>query len=371
MEKMTIACPCLFGLESVLSGEVKRMGGEEVTAMDGRVTFRGDWFMVARANLLLRTAERVLVLLGECDVKSFTDLFDGTTALPWENFIGKNDAFPVKGWSLKSTLHSVPDCQAIIKKAVAKRLGGVYRQEWLSETGPELQIQFSIHKDRASLMIDTSGIGLYKRGYRQNANSAPIKETLAAGIVDLARVRGDSKVYDPFCGSGTLLIESALKALRVPSGINRKFAGESYGCIPADAWSQARAEGLGDIQKDAAFRGYGSDIDPEAISLTEHNRAKIGIGNRIIAKQRDIDDFTIPEAGSIVLCNPPYGQRMLEVREAEDIYRRMGRVFRPNEGVSYYIIAAHPEFESLFGRQAAKRRKLYNGMLKCQLYMYF
>lgn len=371
MIELTIACPCLFGLESVLSGEVIRMGGENVNVTDGRVTFTGDWNMVAKANIFLRTAERVLIILGEFDAKTFTELFDGTFELPWEEFIGKTDSFPVKGWSLKSTLRSVPDCQSIIKKAVAKRLGEHYRMSWLDETGPEHQIQFSIHKDRASLMLDTSGTGLYKRGYRQNAVIAPIKETLAAGIVDLARVKADSIVYDPFCGSGTLLIESALKALKVPSGINRKFAAENYGCIPKTAWSDARSQGLDGINKESAFRGYGSDVDIEAVDLTNSNRAKVGVGNRIIAKQRDINDFELPKPGSIVMCNPPYGERMLEQKEAEDIYRRMGKVFVPGEGVSYYIIAAHPEFESIFGRPAKKRRKLYNGMLKCQLFMYF
>jgi putative N6-adenine-specific DNA methylase len=371
MTELNLACPCLFGLESVLSGEIKRMGGRDIQTTDGRVTFKGDWLMLARANLMLRTAERVLILLGEFEARSFTELFDGVYALPWENFIGKTDAFPVKGWSLKSQLHSIPDCQSITKKAIAKRLGQAYGQSWLDETGPELQVQFSILKDKVSLMIDTSGTGLYKRGYRQNAGSAPIKETLAAGIVDLARVKSDSRVYDPFCGSGTLLIEAALKALRIPSGVNRRFAGEHYGCIPAEVWAKARAEGIDGIQREAAFRGYGSDIDPEAIALVEHNRQKVGVGGRISAKLRDIDDFVLPEQGGIVLCNPPYGERMLELKQAEDLYKRMGKVFQPAAGMSYYIIAAHPEFETLFGRKATKRRKLYNGMLKCQLYMYY
>lgn len=371
MIELTLICPCLFGLESVLAGEIRRLGGNDVEAMDGRVSFKGDWLMLAKANLMLRTAERVLILVGEFEARSFTELFDGVNALPWENYIGKTDAFPVKGWSLKSQLYSIPDCQAITKKSIAKRLGSVYNQSWLDESGPELQVQFSIHKDSVSMMIDTSGTGLYKRGYRQNAGSAPIKETLAAGIVDLARVKPDSRVYDPFCGSGTLLIESALKALRIPSGIGRRFAGEDYGCIPADVWAAARAEGIEGIDRDAKFRGYGSDIDPEAISLTEENRQKIGVGGRIAVKLRDIDDFVMPENGGIVLCNPPYGERMLELKEAEELYKRMGKVFLPGAGVSYYIIAAHPEFEALFGRKATKRRKLYNGMLPCQLYMYF
>jgi putative N6-adenine-specific DNA methylase len=229
MEKMvTIACPCLFGLESVLSFEVKKLGGENVVVTDGKVTFDGPLEMVAKANIWLRTAERVCLVLGSFPARSFTELFDQTAQLPWEEYIGREDAFPVKGWSLNSQLHSVPDCQRIIKRAVVRRFEKVYGQTFFAETGSIYQIQFSIHKDQVVLMLDTSGAPLHKRGYRANSNEAPIKETLAAGMVDLARVHSDSIVYDPLCGSGTLVIEAALKALNIAPGIRRRFAAQQW-----------------------------------------------------------------------------------------------------------------------------------------------
>ena len=371
MEKLTICCPCLFGLESVLSGEIRRMGGEEVQVTDGKVTFQGDFSMVIKANIQLRTAERVLIQLGSFPARTFTELFDGTAALPFEDFIGSLDAFPVKGWSLNSQLHSVPDCQSIVKKAVVKRLGSVYHKTWFEETGPVHQIQFSIHKDTAVLMLDTSGQGLHKRGYRANSTLAPIKETLAAGIIDLAHVRRDTLVIDPFCGSGTLLIESALHALRIAPGMRRHFAAEQWGFVPEARWNAAREEAHAGIVRDARFRGIGGDLDPEAVALTLDNARKAGVASRLRVSQADIADFKLPEGPAAVICNPPYGERLLEIRQAEELYRTMGRVFRQREGMSYYIISPHEEFESLFGRKADKRRKLYNGMIKCQLFMYY
>lgn len=232
MNKLKYLCPCLFGLESVLSGEIKRLGGEDVQVSDGKVTFYGDFSLLARANLNLRTAERVLVVLGHFAVQSFEDLFQGVKALPLENFIGEKDRFPVKGWSLNSKLASVPDCQAIIKKAAVERLKEKYGISWFEESGSLFQIQFSILKNEATVMLDTTGAGLHKRGYRRDSNEAPIKETLAAGIIDLARVRPDSIFYDPFCGSGTFLIEAAAKALNIAPGINRRFAAEKWPLIP-------------------------------------------------------------------------------------------------------------------------------------------
>ena len=215
MDKIKFACPCHFGLESVLKFEITKIGGEDITVSDGRITFTGDFSMLARANLCLASAERVLIQIGEFKAVTFEELFQGVKALPFENYIGKDDIFPVKGHSLNSVLHSVPDCQAIIKKAVVEHLKSKYNINWFAETGSMFQIQFSIHNDNVTVYIDTSGAGLHKRGYRRNSNAAPIKETLAAGIIDLAHVRGDSIVYDPFCGSGTLLIEAAYKALNI------------------------------------------------------------------------------------------------------------------------------------------------------------
>ena len=371
MSKLTICCPCLFGLESVLSGEIRRMGGENIVTTDGKVTFEGDFSMVICANIYLRTAERVLIQLGSFPAYTFTDLFDGVAALPLEDFIGSLDAFPVKGWSLNSQLRSVPDCQSIIKKAAVKRLGEVYGKSWFEETGPARQIQFSIHKDQASIYLDTSGQGLHKRGYRRNSTLAPIKETLAAGIIDLAHVRRDDLVIDPFCGSGTFIIEAGLHALKIAPGMRRRFAAEQWGVVPDSQWMQVRQEAREGIYKQAQYRGIGSDIDYEAVQLSADNAQKAGIASRVQFQRRNIAEFEVPEQKATVICNPPYGERLLEIKQAEELYRTMGRVFRRREGVSYYIISPHEEFEKLFGRKADKRRKLYNGMIKCQLFMYF
>lgn len=371
MTKLTICCPCLFGLESVLSGEIKRMGGEEIQAQDGKVLFQGDFSMVIKANLCLRTAERVLIQLGTFPARTFDELFEGTRALPFEEFIGSTDAFPVKGWSLNSQLHSVPQCQRFVKKAVARRLENVHGITWFEESGPIHQVQFSIMKDIASIFLDTSGAGLHKRGYRQQSLLAPIKETLAAGIIDLAHIRRNDLVYDPFCGSGTFLVESALHALNIAPGIRRRFAAEQWDCIDRSLWDEERKAAHSRIFRDSTYRGYGSDLDPEAVELSRDNGYKAGVSARVRFKEADISEFVLPNEKATVLCNPPYGERLLDIQEAENLYRTMGRVFEPGRGVNYYIISPHEEFETFFGRKADKRRKLYNGMIRCQLFMYF
>lgn len=366
-----MCAPCLFGLESVLSGEIKRLGGEDIQTTDGRVSFTGDFALLVKANLWLRTAERVCIVLGTFEARSFTELFDNVAQLPFEEFIGKSDAFPVKGWSLKSGLHSIPDCQSIIKKAAVRRLEKAYGLPWFEETGPVHQIQFSIHKDVVTIMLDTSGAGLHKRGYRKTSTEAPIKETLAAGIVDLAHIRWDGTVVDPMCGSGTLLIEAALKAFNIAPGIRRRFAAESWASVPGELWQAEREAARAVIRRDAGFHGIGADIDALGVGLTAENAGKAGVGKKITASMADIADFKAPEGDFTVLCNPPYGERLLELRAAEELYRTMGRVIPRRPGVNAYIISPHEDFESLFGRRADKRRKLYNGMIKCQLFMYF
>ncbi len=368
---LTISCPCLFGLESILAFEIKKLGGNDVTVNDGRVTFKGDVTTVAKANLWLRTAERVQIVLGSFEAKTFDQLFEGVAALNLEDFIGEDDAFPVKGWSLNSQLHSIPDCQAIIKKAAVKRLSGKYGVGWFEESGDLYQLQFSIHKDIATIMIDTSGAGLHKRGYRRNSNEAPIKETLAAGIVDLARIRSDSVVYDPMCGSGTFLIESAMHAMNIAPGIRRNFTCEDWDMFDNNIFKTARTEAMDSIKRDAAFMAYGADNDEKAVRLTLANAKFAGIPKRIKATKADISDFAVSEPKAVILCNPPYGERMLEIQEAEELYKIMGKTFIPRNGLSYYVISPHEEFERRFGRKADKKRKLYNGMIKCQLFMYF
>lgn len=370
MNNLKIVCPCHFGLESVLKFEAKKIGAENITVNDGRVSFTGDFSTLVRANLWLSTAERVLIELGSFHATSFEELFQGVKALPFEDFIGKDDQFPVKGYSLDSTLHSVPDCQSIIKKAIVERLKQKYNISWFEENGNVYKIRFSLHKDIATIYLDSTGQGLHKRGYRAHSNNAPIKETLAAGITDLAYVKSDSIVCDPFCGSGTLLIEAAYKALNIAPGLKRRFTSENWGIINPQIWLDERANALASIKKDSDFFAYGYDIDPEAVALTQENCRKAGIQKRVKIAQADIGDF-VNEPNTITICNPPYGERMLEIKEAEELYKIMGKRFLANAESSAYIIAPHEHFEELFGKKADKRRKLYNGMLKCQLFMYY
>lgn len=365
-----LCCPCHFGLESVLKYEITKIGGTELKISDGKISFTGDENILARANICLSTAERVLIELAEFPARTYEELFQGVRAIELERYITEKNAFPVKGYSLNSTLHSVPDCQSIVKKAAVERLKEKYGISWFEETDAPVQIKFSLLKDICTIYLDTSGVGLHKRGYRRNSNAAPIKETLAAGIIDLARVRPDSIVCDPFCGSGTLLIEAALKALRIAPGINRRFAAEKWQSLSSEIWREERSRAIDNVDRNAKFQGIGFDIDDAAVALTLDNAHKAGIKSRMKIEQADISKFVQPE-NSIVICNPPYGERLLELREAEDIYKKMGRVFKKGGDSQCYVISPHEQFEKFFGTNAKKRRKLYNGMIKCQLYMYF
>ncbi|MGN0606262.1 MAG: class I SAM-dependent RNA methyltransferase [Oscillospiraceae bacterium] len=364
------SCPCHFGLESTLKFEIKKIGGENIQSYNGRVTFEGDYNILARANICLASAERVLIELAEFHAETFEELFCGVKNIALEEYIGKWDAFPVKGYSLNSKLKSVPTCQSIIKKACVERLRSKYGVSYFEESGAVHQIQFSIMNDNAVIYLDTSGAGLHKRGYRKNANAAPIKETLAAGIVDVAFVKSDSVVYDPFCGSGTILIEAAFKALNIAPGLNRHFAAEKWKCIDRNIWSDERSRAIDLINKDASFEAYGTDIDDEAVELTIENAKKAGVKNHIRVKQADVRDYELPDSRAITICNPPYGERMLEIKQAEELYRIMGEKFPYSRENPCYIISPDEEFEKFYGRKADKRRKLYNGMIKCQLFMY-
>ena len=267
MNNLRLCIPCHFGLEKTLKFEIERVGGENLTVTDGKVTFSGDYNTVAKANLWVSTGERVLIELASFNARCFEELFQGVMNIPLEDFIGKYDAFPVKGYSLDSQLHSVPDCQKIIKKACVKRLEKVYGISYFEETGAKHQLQFSLMKDVFTLYLDTTGEGLHKRGYRRNSNAAPIKETLAAGIIDLGRVRSDSIVCDPMCGSGTFLIESAYKALKVAPGIRRNFAAQKWEQIPEKVWQNARSEAMDMIDKQGSFKAFGFDIDDIACGI--------------------------------------------------------------------------------------------------------
>lgn len=369
--RYTYCCPCLFGVEGLVSQELKEMGCENVRAENGRVLFDGDWQMAARVNINSRYAERVLILLKSCTVKSFEELFQAAKSIQWEEHLAKDDEFPVSGSCLSSKLHSVPDCQAIIKKAVVERMKQKHKVSWFSETGPLHRIRFLIIKDVASIMIDLSGEGLHKRGYRKNSTDAPIKETLAAAMAKLARVRRDGHVIDPFCGSGTILIESATLALNIAPGLKRKFNAETWNNLPKKFWREERQRAEEAIIRDSAFMAEGFDIDPAAVELTLENAKKAGVLGNVTVKQQDIKNFADSSEYGCVICNPPYGERLLDIQGAREIYKIMGKKFVGRKGWSYSIISPEEEFESLFGKKADKRRKLYNGMIKCQLYQYF
>ena len=369
MTKFEFAVPCLFGLEGIAGDELKRMDMENVRVENGRVLFSGDAGAMAKANVCLRTGERVLLVLAQFQAKTFEQLFQGVMDTPLENYIPKDGAFPVKGHCLNSTLMSVPDCQAIIKKAASKRLGEKYGISWLPETGAKYQLQFSLMNDQVVLYLDTTGPGLHKRGYRAVGNEAPLRETLAAAMVMLSRYRGREFFWDPFCGSGTIPIEAALIAKNRAPGLNRRFAGESFAWSEKAVWEQIRQEA-----KEKEFKGdyriLGSDNDPKCVSLSIANARKAGVSDCVKFADGDATKMSLPTDSGLIVCNPPYGQRMMEQHSAQRLYAAMGRHWKFANDWKKFIITSEPEFEHYFGRRADKKRKLYNGMIKCDYYMF-
>ena len=366
----TLIAPCYFGTESVLNYEIKKIGAHDIQVNDGRIIFKGDESIIAAANINLRTAERVLILLKEFKAKTFDELFDGVHAIDWKSILPDDCQFPVKGSSLSSTLSRVPACQSIVKKAIVEKLRKQYKTNILPETGNLYKIRFSIRKDVVSVMLDTSGDGLHKRGYRRNSGEAPIKETLAAAIVDLARVRKDSLIQDPFCGSGTLLIEAAQKAANIAPGLKRKFAAENYAFIPKEIWAEERQKAKDAIIKDCTFKAYGFDIDPLVLEIAKRNADKAGVGKYVKFFEADVKAFS-PENDTVVITNPPYGERLGDIETATKLEKTLSRRLEQNPVKAAYIITADSEFESNYSKKANKRRKLYNGMIPCQLYMYY
>ena len=369
MRNMEFSVPCLFGLEGLAGDELRRMNCENVRVENGRVLFSGDETAMAKANIGLRTGERVLILLADFQAKTFEELFQGVYRANLEDYIPKDGAFPVKGHCLNSQLMSVPDCQAIIKKAASRRLGEKYGVSWLPETGAKYQLQFSLMNDRTQLYLDTSGPGLHKRGYRANGNDAPLRETLAAAMVTLAHYRGREFLWDPFCGSGTIPIEAALIARNQAPGMYRRFSAEAFSWVDPKIWGEVRTE-FRDKEFKGNYRILGSDNDPKCISLSMANARKAGVDKLITFQDGDATKMSLPTDSGILICNPPYGQRMLEQQSAQRLYAALGRHLKYADGWKKYIITSEPEFEHYFGKRADKKRKLYNGMIKCDYYMY-
>ena len=368
MDKFEFAVPTLFGLEGIAGDELRRLNMENVRVENGRVLFSGAKADIARANVNLRTGERVLLVLADFEAKTFEQLFQGVYRTNLEDYIPKDGEFPVKGHCLNSQLMSVPDCQAIVKKAASKRLGEKYGVSWLPETGAKYQLQFSIMNDRVQLYLDTSGVGLHKRGYRAVGNDAPLRETLAAAMVQLTRYRGREFLWDPFCGSGTIPIEAALIAKNRAPGLRRRFGAEHFAWMEEKLWQEARGEAM-DKEFRGKYRILGTDNDPRCISLSMSNARKAGVSDCIEFKDGDATKMSLPTDQGILICNPPYGQRMMEQQSAQRLYAALGRHLKFADGWKKFIITSEPEFEHYFGRRADKKRKLYNGMIKCDYFM--
>lgn len=390
MKNYQFAAPCLMGVERILSNELKFMGASGVHADNGRVFFEGGAEMIARANIRSRIAERILLVCARFEARTFEQLFDGVRRVNWSEYLPENAQFPVSGSCLSSQLRSVSDCQSIIKKAVADSLAAAYHTKgMLPETGSVYKIRFLILKDNVCVMLDTTGEPLHKRGYRANANDAPMKETLAAAIVDIAGVRPlrnitpenadkkiSVKVIDPCCGSGTLVIEAAQKALNIAPGISRSFISESWELVPAQIWEKERQLAREDVRAQVDFTAVGRDIDAQALRIARENAEKAGVADYVSFENCDLREFALSEpdgdkrSKTIVVCNPPYGERLLDITEAEALYAAMGERFVKKDGASYHIICPDDDFERFFKRRADKRRKLYNGMISCCLYQY-
>ncbi len=367
--QLELCAPCLFGLEGPLGNELRHMDMDSVAPENGRVYFTGGEDALARANIRSRFAERILLVMGRFEAPTFDALFEGVKALPWENYIPKNGAFPVKGWSLESALHSIPDCQRIVKKAVVERLKKVYRTDWFTEDGETYPIQFSIMRDKAVLYLDTSGVPLHKRGYRPAQVAAPLRETLAAAMVDIARYRGKGDFCDPFCGSGTISIEAALAALNRAPGIGRAFQAQRWDVFPPELWERER-ESARSREYRGEYRIFASDIDPRAVAAARANAARAGVEELISFSVADARKFDRPTAGGVICTNPPYGERLMDKQAAGELYRAFSAALRAVPGWKSYILSSHEQFENCFGKRADKRRRLYNGTIPCQLFIY-
>lgn len=372
MNMIELIAPCHFGLESVLKREVLDLGYEIASVEDGRVTFYGDMEALVRANIFLRTAERVLLKAGSFKASSFEELFDKTKALPWEQWIPADGKFWVaKASSIKSKLFSPSDIQSIMKKAIVKRLQEKYHIEWFQETGAEYPIRVFLMKDIVTIGIDTSGSSLHKRGYRKTAGKASISETLAAALIMLTPWKKDRILVDPFCGSGTFPIEAAMMAANIAPGMNRSFTAEKWNnLIPKKLWYEAinEANDLVDDSVEVDIQGY--DIDRDMVRIARHNAREAGVDHLIHFQERAVKDLSHPKKYGFLITNPPYGERLEEKEALPDIYRALGDAYRQLDSWSAYLITSYEDTEKYMGRKADKNRKIYNGMLKTYYYQF-
>jgi putative N6-adenine-specific DNA methylase len=371
MDRVELIATATFGLEAVVAQEVRDLGYEEVKVENGKVTFAAETGALCRANLWLRAADRVLLKMGEFKALTFEELFQQTKALPWPDWIPAEATFPVEGKSVNSKLFSVPDCQAIVKKAIVEKMKTRHKKNWFDETGPRYRVELALLKDVATLTIDTSGAGLHKRGYRKLGSEAPLKETLAAAMVLLSRWRPDRALLDPFCGSGTIPLEAGMIGLNMAPGLHREFDSQKWAAVPEKLWRKAREEALDLARRDIRLNVHGFDSDKGVLSLARYHARQAGLEGMVTFQEKPVADLRSRYSYGYIICNPPYGVRLGEVSQVESLYREMGRVFGSLDTWSYYVLTAHPEFEKLFGRRADKKRKLYNGRIQCNYYQYF
>lgn len=371
MTEINLIATTTFGMESVVKQEVKQLGYEIDSVENGKVEFSGGLPAICEANLWLRSAERVLLKIGEFKAVDFDELYEKTKRLPWSRWVPENAEFPVQGKSVKSKLHSVPTCQSIVKKAVVDNLKQKYKRDWFDEDGSRYQIEIALLKDRATLTIDTSGEGLHKRGYRELSTSAPLQETIAAGMIYLSKWNNDRILIDPFCGSGTIPIEAAMIGKNIAPGLKRNFDAEEWEKIPDELWKDTREQAYNQIKEREPRFIMGTDIKEKVIGKARYHAEKAGVEDSIHFQKQSISDFTTSRKYGYIITNPPYGERMGENNKIEKLYKKMGDKFLPLETWSYYILTSYDNFESVFGKKASKRRKLYNGGIECQYYQYY
>lgn len=371
MDKFQLVATAASGLEAIVGKEVRRLG-YEAKVDNGKVYFEGDKLAIARTNLWLRVADRVKIVVGRFNATTFDELFEKTKALPWENFLPLDANFPVAGKSVKSTLYSVPDCQAIVKKAVVNRLSDKYRRSGrLMETGALFKLEVALLKDEVTITLDTSGAGLHKRGYRTAQGAAPLKETMAAALVLLTNWHPDRPFYDPVCGSGTIPIEAALIGQNIAPGFNRTFASEKWDWMPASIWEKARSEAEELANYDQLLHIAASDIDHRLVEIAKQNAIEAGLGDLIHFKQMQLKDFHTEDEYGVMVANPPYGERLEDEEAVRELYEEMGQIFATIPTWSFYVLTSLETFEEAFGKKATKKRKLYNGYLRTDLYQYW
>ncbi|MDR4925840.1 class I SAM-dependent RNA methyltransferase [Peribacillus sp. YIM B13472] len=371
MKQFDIIATSAMGLESIVAKEVRDLG-YDCQVENGKITYKGDQSAIARSNLWLRSADRVKIKVAEFKAYSFDELFEKTKALNWEDYLSADVEFPVSGKSVKSKLYSVPDCQAIVKKAIVDRLKSKYKQvSWFAETGPLFKIEVSILKDVVTLTLDTSGAGLHKRGYRTGQGEAPLKETLAAALIMLTNWKPDKPFIDPFCGSGTIPIEAALIGQNIAPGFNREFVSETWAWMDSKVWDEARIEAEDLADYDQYLDITGCDIDHRMVDIAKTNSFEAGLGDLIEFKQMQVRDISTRKEYGVIVGNPPYGERLGEQKAVEQMYREMGQAFKKLDTWSVYMITSNPDFEQHYGKPATKKRKLFNGFIRADLYQYW